>query len=64
MPSILETSFRLTVGRQSAAHDRIQEIVFADGVCHAEWRPVRPMPADDDVFEVVWRDYRENRFVH
>ena len=60
----LEESFRLTVGDRPAARELVQEIVFAGGACRAEWRPVRPLPADDDVFEVVWRDYRENRFVH
>jgi len=24
------------------------------------WRPVRPIPADDDFFENVWRDFREH----
>lgn len=24
------------------------------------WRPVRPIPADDDFFENVWRDFRES----
>lgn len=28
--------------------------------CSCISRPVRPMPADDDVFETVWRQYREN----
>jgi succinate dehydrogenase / fumarate reductase flavoprotein subunit len=25
------------------------------------WRPVRPIPGDDDFFENVWRQFRENR---
>ena len=25
-----------------------------------QWRAVRPIPADDDFFENVWRAYREN----
>lgn len=28
------------------------------------WRPVRPIPADDDFFENVWREYREHGNVH
>lgn len=28
------------------------------------WRPVRPIPQDDDFFENVWRDYRENGNVY
>lgn len=27
------------------------------------WRPVRPIPEDDDFFENVWREYREHRNV-
>ena len=33
----------------------------AAGVCDFTWRPVRPIPEDDDFFENVWRSYRENR---
>ena len=28
------------------------------------WRPVRPIPADDDFFENVWREFREHGNVH
>lgn len=28
------------------------------------WRPVRPIPADDDFFENVWRDFREHGNVY
>jgi succinate dehydrogenase / fumarate reductase flavoprotein subunit len=28
------------------------------------WRPVRPIPEDDDFFENVWRDYREHRNIY
>ncbi|HEY8720338.1 FAD-binding protein [Pengzhenrongella sp.] len=31
------------------------------GTAELTWRPVRPMPADDDFFENVWREYREHR---
>lgn len=31
------------------------------GTCDFTWRPVRPIPEDDDFFENVWRSYRENR---
>jgi succinate dehydrogenase/fumarate reductase flavoprotein subunit len=38
----------------------------ADGAGTAEfvWRPVRPIPEDDDFFENVWRDYREHRNIY
>ena len=38
---------------------RVQEILYRDGACVFEWRPVRPIPKDDDFFENVWREYRE-----
>ena len=28
------------------------------------WRPVRPIPEDDDFFENVWRDYREHKNIY
>jgi succinate dehydrogenase / fumarate reductase flavoprotein subunit len=28
------------------------------------WRPVRPIPADDDFFEDVWREFREHRNIY
>lgn len=33
----------------------------AAGTCTVTWRPVRPIPADDDFFENVWRSYRKNQ---
>lgn len=38
---------------------RVQEMLYRDGACVFEWRPVRPIPKDDDFFENVWREYRE-----
>ncbi len=37
----------------------IQELWFEDGTCRTGWRAPRPIPADDDFFENVWRSYRE-----
>lgn len=31
------------------------------GECSFVWRPVRPIPEDDDFFENVWRAYRETQ---
>jgi len=28
------------------------------------WRARRPIPAEDDFFENVWREYREHGAVH
>lgn len=50
-------TFRLDNG---AGGGVIQEAVYQNGVCEMNWRPVRPIPEDDDFFENVWRSYREN----
>lgn len=39
--------------------DRVQEVLYRDGRCEFTWRPVRPIPEDDDFFENVWRAYRQ-----
>ncbi|MCL2447104.1 MAG: FAD-binding protein [Oscillospiraceae bacterium] len=39
--------------------DVVQEANYADGQCSYSWRPVRPIPQDDDFFENVWRSFRE-----
>lgn len=38
----------------------VQEVLYQNGRCQFHWRPVRPIPAEDDFFENVWRSYREN----
>jgi len=38
----------------------VQEAGLKDGALSFHWRPVRPVPEDDDFFENVWRSYREN----
>jgi len=39
--------------------DLVQEVLYQNGSCTFTWRPVRPIPEDDDFFENVWRAYRE-----
>lgn len=38
----------------------IQETNFRNGECSFSWRPVRPVPQDDDFFENVWREFRKD----
>lgn len=38
----------------------IQEMTYRDGKCSFIWRPVRPIPRDDDFFENVWREFRKD----
>ena len=39
----------------------VQEIRWMGGDCTVTWRDVRPMPPEDESFEVVWKKYRERR---
>ena len=34
------------------------------GSAELSWRPVRPIPDDDDFFENVWREFREHRNIY
>jgi hypothetical protein len=49
--------FRLDGG---AWDDRVQSVVWTPAGPVCRWRPRRPLPDDDDVFENVWRDYRRH----
>ena len=58
----LEEIFRFTYKEEKTARDRIQELsVNENGTPSVCWRSVRPIPSCDDVFETVWRTYRENK---
>ena len=57
-PQLPDTfAFRLDDGGRSHL---VQQAEWNDGNCRYTWRPVRPIPEDDDFFENVWRSYREN----
>lgn len=49
--------FKLDDGKRN---NLIQEVVFENGSCSFKWRPVHEIPEDDDFFENVWRNFREN----
>lgn len=56
-PSLPEDfTFSLDSGSNS---DLVQETWLEGKSVVSAWRPVRPIPQDDDFFENVWRDYRE-----
>jgi hypothetical protein len=42
----------------------VQESSWSGDDLSFTWRPVRPIPADDDFFENVWRHYREDKNVY
>lgn len=60
----LEEIFRFTQCEDKETFDKIQEIKLQNEKCIALWRNVRPIPLDKDVFETVWRQYRENKNIY
>ena len=57
-PLDLEALFRFTVAEHGSTEDRVQQVT-PTGIL---WRPVRPIPEEDTVFETVWRNYRNQNF--
>ena len=39
----------------------VQEIRWDGDDCAVTWRDIRPMPPEDESFEVVWKKYRERK---
>jgi hypothetical protein len=56
---LLPDMFRFTLADGSRG-GMVQEAAWNNGDCRYTWRPVRPIPEDDDFFENVWRSYRDN----
>ena len=56
LPDVLR--FRLDDGELDGT---IQTVRLQKGKVVCSWRPVRPLPDDDDFFENVWRGWRENK---
>lgn len=54
----LPEQFRFSL-EEKGLGSRIQEIAYEGGACRCTWRPVRPMPEEDNWFEAVWRNWRE-----
>lgn len=42
--------------------EMIQEVKLTTDGCVCEWRKIRPMPEEDNWFEKVWREYREEQY--
>jgi succinate dehydrogenase/fumarate reductase flavoprotein subunit len=58
MPGLFK--FSLDEGKFSG---KIQDVQYTPQTCDFAWEDVRPIPEDDDWFENVWRDYRENNVI-
>ena len=59
----IEEMFRFT-GERGTTRGMVQETLRNGNTFPSSWRPVRPIPSDDDFFENVWRVYRENGNVY
>ena len=55
----LEECFRF-VSKPKAFADKVQQGKLTEDGCSFCWRPVRPLPENNDFFENIWRTYREN----
>lgn len=62
-PGDLEELFRF-LPDDGSANGSVRETVLADGGFTCHHRPVRPIPQSSDIFETVWRTYRENSNVY
>ncbi|MCL2519188.1 MAG: FAD-binding protein [Oscillospiraceae bacterium] len=56
-------SYLIVDGGMEDFSDQVCEIAFDKQtlVCTTEWKPVRPIPQEDNWFENVWNDYREGK---
>ena len=61
LPKGLEEIFRFSISESSVSVDKIQEMQYNKKNWNIKWRNVRPVPDEDDCFEIVWKNYRENK---
>ncbi len=52
--------YRFRLDGEEHAHV-VQELRLNGAACAVTWRPIRPMPEEDESFERVWKAYRERR---
>ncbi len=51
--------FRLDEGKHSTV---VQEVIYNENLsCEFSWRNVRPIPKEENFFENVWRQFRDNK---
>lgn len=59
----LEEIFRFTEEKGNT-RTKVQETVLIGNGFESSWREVRPIPSNDDFFENVWRQYRDNKNIY
>ena len=55
--------FRFTE-EDGTSRSKVQETLWNGENFVCSWRPVRPLPSDEDFFENIWRTYRENKNIY
>ena len=60
----LEEIFKFNIEGADKNNSKIQEISYKNNEWKILWRDVNPIPEEDEVFETVWREYRNNRNVY
>lgn len=45
-------------------NDMVQEVSYEGNDCSFTWRKVREIPREENFFETVWREYRENENIY
>lgn len=59
----LEDCFRFRLENGSVSQE-IQQTQLTEAGWRVWWRPVRPIPQDNDFFETVWRQYRDHQNIY
>ncbi len=59
----LEAGFRFTPG-SGTTNGQVQQTHWDGNAFRCSWRPVRPIPDDDDFFENIWREYRIHKNIY
>ncbi len=59
----LDEIFRFSE-ENGTTHAMVQETVLTEGGFRSSWRAARPIPENEDFFENVWRQYRENKNIY
>ncbi len=58
---VLPECFRFSIDEDEKS-DVIQEVKFSQEGCICTWRKIRPIPEENNWFEKVWREYREEMY--
>jgi len=56
----LPSFYRFQLDGEEHAED-VQEVQIVHGKTRISWRKIRPIPAEDESFEKVWKAYRERQ---